>query len=118
MSENEKLEQEELTDEALAAEAEAAAAPVKAEKPAKKESKTTKSGKPAKKEKPSFFARIARWFREMKSELKKVQWPTWKQTLNNVLIVLVCVIIVGAFIWCFDWLARMVYSALLALFGK
>ncbi|MEG0824313.1 MAG: preprotein translocase subunit SecE [Oscillospiraceae bacterium] len=108
MSENEKLEQDELA-------AEAEASIVKEDKPAKKDSKDSK---PAKKDKPSFFGRIARWFREMKSELKKVQWPTWKQTLNNVLIVIVCVLIVGAFIWVFDLLARQVISALLNLFGK
>ena len=26
--------------------------------------------------KPGFFARVGKWFREMKSELKKVIWPT------------------------------------------
>jgi preprotein translocase subunit SecE len=43
-----------------------------------------------------FGARIARWFRETKSELKKVVWPTRKQLLNNTGIVVVAVIIVGA----------------------
>ena len=47
--------------------------------------------------KPGFFQRIGRWFREMKSELKKVQWPTRKQTINNTLIVIACVIVVGIF---------------------
>ncbi len=76
-----------------------------------------KAEKPAKvaKKKPGFFARVARWFREMKSELKKVQWPSWKQTWNNTLTVIVCVIFVGIFIWVFDWLARMIISALPAL---
>ena len=26
--------------------------------------------------KPGFFKRVGKWFREMKSELKKVIWPT------------------------------------------
>ena len=52
-----------------------------------------------------FFKRIARYFREMKSELKKVQWPTRKQTINNTLIVIACVVVVGIFIWIFDFLA-------------
>ncbi|MFG6372785.1 MAG: preprotein translocase subunit SecE [Oscillospiraceae bacterium] len=77
-----------------------------------KESKT-KAAK--KKDKPGIFARIARWFREMKSELKKVQWPTWKQTWNNTLTVIVCVILIGLFIWIFDWAARWVIAALLEL---
>ena len=71
----------------------------------------TKAAKPAKK-KNGFFSRVARWFRELKSELKKVQWPTWKQTWNNTLTVIACVIFVGIFLWAFDWLARLVIQAL------
>ena len=48
-----------------------------------KGAKAAKPEKSAKKKKEGFFGRIARWFREMKSELKKVQWPSWKQTWNN-----------------------------------
>ena len=82
--------------------------------------KAAKTDKPAKaaKKKPGFFAKIARWFREMKSELKKVQWPTWKQTWNNTLTVIVCVILVGVFLWVFDLVARLIIDALLALAGK
>lgn len=36
--------------------------------------------------KPGFFKRIGKWFREMKSELKKVIWPTPKTLRNNVFI--------------------------------
>jgi preprotein translocase subunit SecE len=43
-----------------------------------------------------FGARIVRWFRETRSELKKVVWPTRKQLINNTGIVIVAVIIVGA----------------------
>mgnify|MGYP002562268461 CR=1 FL=1 len=68
--------------------------------------------------KPGFFQRIARWFREMKSELKKVVWPTPKQTVNNTVIVIICVIVVGICIWVFDWLAGEIVRALLRLFGK
>ena len=102
MSENEKLEQ--------AAE-NAAPAP---EKPAKTEKKKdVKADK-----KPGIFARIGKWFKELKSELKKVQWPTKKQTINNTVIVIICCIIVGICIWLFDWLAGSVIRALLDLFGK
>ena len=101
MSEHEKLEQ--------AAE-NAAPAPAKAEK--KKDSKADKSAN------PGFFGRIGKWFKEMRSELKKVQWPTRKQTVNNTIIVIVCCIVVGICIWLFDLLAGSVISALLDLFGK
>ena len=71
-----------------------------------------------KKTKTGIFSRIAKWMRELKSELKKVQWPTTKQTVNNTVIVIICVIIVGIFIWVFDALASGVIGAIMALFGK
>ena len=83
-----------------------------------KADKAKKDKKPEKKSKPGFFARVGKWFRDMKSELKKVQWPTRKQTINNTVIVIVCCIVVGIFIWLFDALAGAVITALLDLFGK
>ena len=63
--------------------------------------------------KPGFFARAGKWLRDMKSELKKVQWPTRKQTINNTLIVIACVIVVGVFIGLFDLVAQQAISLLL-----
>ena len=40
-----------------------------------------------------FFKRIGKWFREMKSELKKVVWPSRKQVINNTIVVCVVVLI-------------------------
>ena len=97
MSDNEKIEK-------TGADAQAASKPAKVDKKAKKD------------EKPGFFQRVARWFREMKSELKKVVWPTPKQTVNNTVIVIVCVIVVGIFIWVFDALASSIIAALIDLF--
>ena len=78
--------------------------------------KTQKKAKtPAKKkDKPN---RVGRWLKDMRGELKKVTWPTGKDSLKNVAIVVACVIIVGVFIWVFDFIAREVVSALLKLFG-
>lgn len=41
----------------------------------------------------NFFARIGRFFRETKSELKKVVWPSKKQTKNNTLVVIVVILV-------------------------
>jgi len=60
-----------------------------------------------------FFGAIARYFRELRSELKKVVWPTPQQVLRNTLIVLACVIVVGVFIWMFDFVAGEGISALI-----
>ena len=43
--------------------------------------------------------------------------PSKKQTINNTVIVIICVLIVGAFIWIFDALANGLISAIMALFG-
>ena len=53
-----------------------------------------------------FFGGIARYFRELRSELKKVVWPTPQQVLKNAAIVACCVVAVGVFIWAFDFVAR------------
>ena len=60
--------------------------------------------------KPNLFKRIARFFKETKSEIKKVVWPSRKQLLNNFLIVLVCCLVTGAFIWIVDGLLGLVIS--------
>ena len=59
--------------------------------------------------------RIGRWFREMKSELKKVVWPTKSQMINNTVIVLVCTLIVGICIWVFDAVGGVVVNGLITL---
>ena len=53
----------------------------------------------------------------MKSELHKVVWPTWSQVLKNTLTVAVCVVIVGAFIWVFDVVAKFGVNLLIGLKG-
>lgn len=82
-----------------------------------KADKAQKDKKSEKKTKPSIFSRIGRWLRELKSELKKVQWPTAKQTVNNTVIVIICVIVVGIFIWLFDFAAGGIIKALIKLVG-
>ncbi len=58
-----------------------------------------------------------RWFREMKSELKKVVWPTGKETMKNTGTVLLCSVLVGAFIWIFDAVAVLAVNTLIGLFA-
>ncbi len=54
--------------------------------------------------KPNFFARIANYFKEVKSELKKVVWPAFAKVRQNTLIVIIYVLIVGVVIWGLDML--------------
>ena len=60
---------------------------------------------------------ICRYFRELKSELKKVVWSTPKQVLKNALVVLGCVLVVGIFIWVFDFAAQSLITAFIGLFN-
>ena len=70
--------------------------------------------------KPNFFVRtgkrFSKWFREMNSELKKVVWPSGKQLLNNTIIVLVAVLIVGVIVCLFDFVAGLGIDLLGKLF--
>ncbi len=70
--------------------------------------------------KENWFKRVwgglCRYLRELKSELKKVVWSTPKQVLKNALIVLCCVLVVGIFIWIFDFAAQTLITALINLF--
>jgi preprotein translocase subunit SecE len=73
--------------------------------PDTKQAKNTKSKKSAKKEKkPGFFSKVGRFFRDMKSEWKKIVWPSKKQVWNNTLVVLTVMAIVGVAVWILDWL--------------
>ena len=47
-------------------------------------------------------SKIVRFFKEVKSEMKKVVWPTKKQVLKNTLIVIAAVVIIGLVIWGLD----------------
>ena len=60
---------------------------------------------------------IRRYFRELRSELKKVVWPTPQQVLKNTLIVGACVLVVGVFIWLFDFVAQVGITALIGAFN-
>lgn len=64
--------------------------------------------------KQSFFARMAKYFREVKSEMKKVVWPTFSKVRQNTLIVIIYVILVGIVIWgldaLFTWLMSFVIN--------
>ena len=64
----------------------------------------------------NFGARVSKFFRDTKSELKKVVWPTPQQVLKNAAIVVVCVICVGVFIWLFDFVAQVGIDALIGVF--
>lgn len=64
--------------------------------------------KPEKKaeKKPGFFARtghtISKWFRDFRSECKKIVWPTRKQVVNNTLVVIAVAVVVCILVYVMD----------------
>lgn len=59
--------------------------------------------------------RMAKFFRETRSELKKVVYPTPKQVVNNVLVVLLCVLVVGVFVWVLDAVGGLAVTGIVSL---
>lgn len=57
------------------------------------------------------------WFREMKSELKKVVWPNRQTVVKNTGTVLLCSLVIGACIWIFDFVAVSAVDLILHVFG-
>ena len=78
---------------------------------------TTNAVKKEDVKKLSFPKKVAKWWREMKSELKKVVWPTKKQTVNNTVVALVVMTISAIVIWGFDEIAQMIVKAVISIAG-
>ena len=53
--------------------------------------------------KRTIMKRIIAFFKDYRSEVKKIVWPGIKDVLKNTLIVLIMCLIVGAFIWLLDF---------------
>ena len=66
---------------------------------------------------PGFFQRAGKWFREMRSELKKVIWPSRKALTQNSLISLGVMLASAVVLWGFDELAQMLVRVLFTLAG-
>ena len=68
----------------------------------KKDGKPAKTSKPAK-EKKNIFKRIFHFFKDLKSEFKKIVWPSRKQIIKNTAVVISGMLIVGICIWIIDY---------------
>lgn len=72
-----------------------------------------KDKKPAEK-KPGLFQRMLAYFKGMKSELKKVTWPTFRQVVKNTLVVIIVVVSSGVFVGLVDALFKLLANLLTA----
>lgn len=77
------------------------------------ETKTAKSVK-TKSNKPSFKTRIAKLWRDFKSEFKKIVWSSKRNTFNNTVLVIVSMIVVAVVIALLD----LGFAKLIAWLGK
>lgn len=83
--------------------------------------KATKNEKSAKKSGgfiagiKGFFSRTAKYFRDVKSEMKKVVWPSKTQVINNSIVVLVVMLISSVVVLgldtAFGWLMQLAVGA-------
>ena len=78
---------------------------------------TTNAVKKEDVKKLSFPKKVAKWWREMKSELKKVIWPNGKTLFNNTAISVGVMLASAVVLWGFDELAQMLVRALFTLIG-
>ena len=71
--------------------------------------------KKSKSAKPGFFKKLAKSFKDMKGEVKKVVWPTKSAVINNTIVVIVCCVVAGVFVWGLDailsWLVQIVLKS-------
>jgi len=74
----------------------------KASEKTEKKAKDIKKTDDKKNKKPNVFARIAKYFRECKAEVRKITWPTSKSVFKNCGIVLVIIIVMGLLIFGLD----------------
>ena len=90
----------------------------------KKAANTAAQAQSDKKKKTSFFGKvknffkgIAKYFKDTKSELKKVVWPSGSKVAKNTATVILCSLVIGACIWIFDGVAGLAIKTLLGAFG-
>lgn len=63
--------------------------------------------------KPGFFARAKKYLKDLKSEIKKVVWPSKKQVINNTGVVIAFLIMSAVIIGAFDFIINMIVGLFL-----
>lgn len=89
-------------------------------KAAAKASKTDKGKTPAKKDstkKPNIFKRLMQYLQDVRSELKRVTWPTKDEVLNSSLVVIGALVFFGILIFAVDSVVVPLLNAYSGLVG-
>jgi preprotein translocase subunit SecE len=85
-----------------------------ATKPAKASPKPVKaaSGKPSKAAEPNFFERIAKYFHNVRVEMRRVVWPDREEVLQSSLVVVVALVFFTFYISIWDQVAGFIFITL------
>ena len=70
---------------------------------AKSDKKEKKDKKPSKFSPKKIFKGIAKFFKDLRGETKKIVWPSRQMVLNSTGIVLAAILVIGAGIWLIDF---------------
>ena len=61
-----------------------------------------KKAKPAKPDKPNIFARLGQYFRDVRSEMRRVVWPQRPEVINSSIVVVVTLLFFIVFTFIVD----------------
>ena len=75
----------------------------------------TNAAKRKSSDKPGIFKRLAKYFRDVKGEWKRIVWPSKKTVINNTIVVLVLVLCVAIVVWGLDAAFSAIRSLLISL---
>ena len=67
--------------------------------------------------KPSWPARVVGFLRDVRSELRKVAWPSQRETINLTAVVIALSVVVGLFLGGVDFLFQELFRFLLGIQG-
>lgn len=91
--------------------------PKKDDKVAAKPSKAGKAAKSGKPSRPNIFVRLGSYFRDVRSEMKRVVWPGRPEVLNSSLVVITALVFFSLFIALTDFVVIRVLGLLTKIGG-
>jgi preprotein translocase subunit SecE len=70
------------------------------------------------KDKPSIFARIGKYFHDVRQEMKRVVWPSRDEVVNSSIVVVVTLFFFIAFTFVVDSISSWLFIDVLAKIGR
>ena len=74
-------------------------------------------GQPVQSEKAAAKVGPVKYVGQVRQEARKVVWPTWRETVTTTVLVMIMVILMGAFFFVVDWALANIVRFVLALGG-